>query len=113
MLGVPKNRYGLPETELERIRGRDRLCVYCHKEMVGSGSDGPRSNWATIEHLNHLPPWDNPSSVSICCWSCNSSRGNRILSDWFESEYCRARGINETTVAKPVRDYLREFEGRV
>lgn len=78
MLEMAKNRYGLPETELDLIRDRDRACVYCHKTMIHPRSDGPRTDWATIEHLNHLPPWDNPETDAICCWSCNSSRGNRL-----------------------------------
>jgi len=113
MQGVHKNRYGLPEEDLDYIRDRDRACVYCHKTMTPAGSDGPRSDWATIEHLNHLPPWDNPETVAICCWSCNSSRGNRLLRDWFTSPYCRRMGIDRLTVAEPVRDYLRDFEDQI
>ena len=109
---MAKNRYGLPEEELGCIRDRDQTCVYCHKNMIPPGSDGPRTDWATIEHLNHLPPWDNPETVAICCWSCNSSRGNRLLRDWFTSVYCRTRGINETTVAEPVREFLRDSADR-
>jgi hypothetical protein len=105
---MARNRYGLPEKELDRIRRRDLACVYCHKTMIPAGSDGPRADWATIEHLNHLPPWDDPETVAICCWSCNSSRGNKPLRAWFTSSYCRARGIDETTVAEAVRHYLRE-----
>ena len=108
MLAMAKNRYALPEKDLDNIRARDRACVYCHKTMIPSGSDGPRTDWATIEHLNHLPPWDNPETVAICCWSCNSSRGNRLLGDWFTGAYCRDRGIKEATVAKPVRKFLQD-----
>jgi hypothetical protein len=27
--------------------------------------------------------------------------------DWFKSDYCVSRGINENTVAEPVKKYLR------
>jgi hypothetical protein len=110
ILSMATNRYGLSEAELDLIRQRDQLCVYCHKTMISSGSDSRRTNWATIEHLNHEPPWDNPETVAICCHSCNSSRGNRLLRDWFEGEYCRTRGIDRMSVARPVRDYLPDFE---
>jgi len=112
MLAMATNRYGLPEQDLDDIRARDRVCVYCRKIMIPPGSEGPRTDWATIEHLNHLPPWDNPRTVAICCWSCNSSRGNRLLGDWFTSAYCRKRGINEATVAEPVVDFLRDSVDR-
>jgi hypothetical protein len=110
ILSMAANRYGLSEADLNRLRQRDQLCVHCHKAMVPSGSDGPRTNWATIEHLNHEPPWDDSKTVAICCGSCNSSRVNRLLRDWFKGEYCRTRGIDRTSVAKPVRDYLRDIE---
>jgi hypothetical protein len=105
-----KNRYGLPENELKKIRQRDRNCVYCHKRMVNPRESKKRSDWATIEHLNHLPPWDNISTIAICCGSCNSSRGNKKITDWFKSKYCIERNINYDTVADCVKDYIREKE---
>lgn len=61
---------------------------------------------ATIEHLNVAPPWNNPETVAICCGSCNSSRGNKQLADWFETSYCVERNINKGTVAGVVREYI-------
>jgi len=101
-----KNKYGIPEDELEKIRARDKECVYCHKKMKKPHPDIRRKDWATIEHLNYLPPWNNPTTVAICCGSCNSSRGIKKLKDWFKSPYCVERNINIKTVAKPVRKYL-------
>lgn len=100
------NSYGLPEKDLDLIRRRDKFCVYCHKLMVETNPNNNRADWATIEHLNHLPPWNNPLTVAICCFGCNASRGNKRISDWFKSEYCLEKNINEETVAKPVQEYL-------
>ena len=105
------SRYGLPKSEIERVRQRDAECVYCHKKMVRPGLDTKRQDWATIEHLNHLPPWNNPRTIAICCCSCNSSRGRRMILEWFKSKYCIKRGINPNTVAQPVFDYIRAYEG--
>lgn len=105
-----KNPYGLPEEGLERVRQRDTSCVYCRKEMVRLSSSNDRRDWPTIEHLNHLPPWDNIATVAICCWSCNASRGNRLITKWFEGRYCRERDINYDTVASIVRSYIDAFE---
>jgi len=104
------NKYGIPEKELKQIRARDKTCVYCHKKMTNSKNGGWRGDWATIEHLNHLPPWNNPKTVVICCGSCNSSRGNKTLLDWFQTKYCldRNRNININTVAKVVKDYINQ-----
>jgi hypothetical protein len=106
---MPINPFGLPEEELAAIRERDRDCVYCHVTMRPYNSDGPRTAWATIEHFNG-PPFDDPSQVAYCCAACNSSRGARTHEEWFATAYCQERGIDASTVAKPVRDYLRIFE---
>jgi hypothetical protein len=76
--------------------------------MIGHGANanGRRGDWYSIEHLNDLPPWNNPKTVDICCWSCNSSRGNKKLMDWFKTSYCLSRKINECTVAEPVKNYI-------
>lgn len=104
------NQYGLPECELDKIRGRDKVCVYCHKKMKPSGALGWRGDWATIEHLNIIAPWSNHKTVVICCWSCNSSRGNKKLLDWFGSKYCLERDINLKTVTAEVKKYIKANE---
>lgn len=105
------NKYGLPEQAVERVRERDKLCVYCRKLMAKPNTGSWRGDWATIEHLNHLPPWDNPETIAICCGSCNSSRGNRPILEWFRSEYCRKHGISPSTVSEVVLEYIRKYEG--
>ncbi len=74
------NRYGLPKDKVELVRERDTKCVYSHKEMVKPDSTNMqrRKDWATIEHLNHLPPWNNPKTIAICCSCCNSSKDSGI-----------------------------------
>lgn len=105
------NKYGIPEEELEKIRQRDRVCVYCHGSMKEyPHTAGTPADKATIEHLNYLPPWNNPNTVVICCGRCNSSRGKKKLLDWFKSPYCIERNICETTVTEPVKDYVRYVE---
>jgi hypothetical protein len=101
------NAYGLPPDELGAIFERDGVvCVYCHKNMSDHVPNSHRGDWYTIEHLNHLPPWNNPKTVAFCCWSCNSSRGNKPLREWFKTRYCQLRNINEATVGEPVKTYL-------
>ena len=98
-----KNSYGLPEDDLEKIRNRDKVCVYCHKKLSRQYAI---KDWPTIEHLNYLPPWNNPETVAICCWSCNSSRGNKPILKWFDSRYCVDKDINIKTVADVVKKYV-------
>jgi hypothetical protein len=104
--------YGIPLENMEEIRERDKTCVYCHKIMINHNDDRQRGDWSTIEHLNSSPPWNNPNTVVICCWSCNSSKRDKNLLDWFKTPYCIERNINEETVAEPVLKYIREHENR-
>lgn len=73
---------------------------------------------ATVEHLNEVGPfyWDEglrKEDLVMCCGSCNSSRGKKSLLDWFETQYCVARGIGVRTVAREVKDYIfRTFANR-
>ncbi len=104
------DKYGLYEKDKEEVRTRDKFCVYCHKEMICPYDSNNRKNSATIEHLNHLPPWNNPKTIAYCCGSCNSSRGPKKIRDWFETKYCLEKNININTVAEPVRKYILEIE---
>lgn len=75
---------------------------------------GHRKNGPTIEHLNNIPHYYNPatlteSDLAICCRSCNTSRGAKHYWDWFESEYCAKRKISKKTVAKVVQKYIKKY----
>jgi hypothetical protein len=103
------NRYGIPAAEERAIRARYVHCVYCRKEMEHQ-REGERRNWATLEHLNYTPPWNDPLTVVMCCWSCNSSRGNKPLLVWFATPYCRNADISLSTVPEEVRAYILRHE---
>ena len=104
------NKYGIPVDVEHRIRARDTSCVYCAKEF----SADSRRDMPTIEHLNEKPPfyWHEglkEEGLAICCKSCNSSRRNKSLPDWFRTPYCTDRPIpiSAGSVAEPVKRYLR------
>ena len=104
------NKYGIPEDALKNIRARDSKCVYCQKDMIESIQGSWRGDWATIEHLNNIGPLNDPNTVAICCGSCNSSRRNKKLLDWFKTQYCKEKDISAMTVAEPVRNYIKKYE---
>ena len=101
------NKYRLDEQELEKIRARDSECVYYHKKMIKPNINSDKKDWSTIEHFNHLSPWNNISTVAICCDSYNSSRGNKLLHQWFKTQYCKNKNINQMTVSACVKYYLK------
>ena len=104
------DKYGLKEKDKEKVRLRDTHCVYCGKKMIYPYNPKNRQDSATVEHLNHLPPWNNPDTIAYCCGSCNSSRGRQRIIDWFNSKYCVERNINIDTVSAPVREYIKRYE---
>ena len=104
------NKFGIPVDVEHRIRARDIRCVYCAKEF----SADSRRGMPTIEHLNEKRPFHwheglKEEGLAICCGSCNSSRGNKSLPDWFRTPYCTDRPIpiGADSVAEPVKRYLR------
>jgi hypothetical protein len=78
------NKFGIPAEIESAIRARDVECVYCQKAMVPPTSTPNRANWATIEHLDHLPPFrfregQTADDFAIACGSCNSNRRDKPL----------------------------------
>jgi hypothetical protein len=109
---MAKNKFGIPEKALSELRSRDKNCVYCRKILMYPYVAKNRADCATIEHLNFDGPfyWSDglqTEDIVICCGSCNSSRGVRTLIDWFRTPYCIEKNISVTTVAAPVRSYLK------
>ena len=100
------NTYGISNQDEREIRARDKTCVYCGILMKqyphAMGASG-----ATIEHFNNDGPLKKKYNLAICCRRCNSSKGTMELSAWFKMPYCRENKINEETVSKSVKDYMR------
>ena len=100
------NTYGISNRDEREIRARDKACVYCGVLMKQSPHARGASG-ATIEHFNNDGPLKKKYNVAICCRRCNSSKGTMKLSAWFDTPYCRERKINEETVSKPVKEFIR------
>ncbi len=112
MIDCKKKKYGISEELCEKIKERDKRCIYCDKEF----KEYPYSDKATIEHMD-TPSVKNPEEwrVGICCHSCNASRKgkNEDWDTWFESDFCKKRKINKDTVAQFVKDYRKRIQGEV
>jgi hypothetical protein len=108
---MAKNKFGIPDDLLRPIRERDKNCAYCGKKMVFPYRRERIMESATIEHLNNNGPFHWKDGLELkdivyCCAPCNSSRGQKLLPDWFLSPYCIKRGISTESVAEAVRCYL-------
>lgn len=105
------NSFRIPDEVEQRLRERDQVCAYCGCQMKAYvGVPGCPGDKATIEHLNRHPPFYWPDldegTLVIACGSCNSSRGEKRIMDWFETEYCQERAIGPDTVNPVVQAYL-------
>lgn len=102
--------YGIPKERLKEIVARDKFCVYCHIKMKRHlSSIGTPKDKATIEHFSNKAFIGESKNIGMCCGRCNSSRSNKKLFDWFKTPYCLERNINEKTVAKPIKDYIKRM----
>jgi hypothetical protein len=102
------NRWGIPAWIEEKVKDRDKACIYCGIKMIEKmPPTGPRNAVATWEHIINDASIVTIDNIARCCFACNSSKGTRKLSDWLESDYCKKHGINKDTVASVVKQALR------
>jgi len=67
---------------------------------------GSRKAVGTWEHIINDARIVTRENIVRCCCGCNASKGAKKLSDWLQSSYCTARGINKETVAQVVKKAL-------
>lgn len=95
------NKWGIPKDVEEYVKNRDKNCVYCGQEF----SDSPKSrkqkpSW---EHIVNDIRINGADNISLCCMSCNASKGAKLLEDWLQSDYCNKKGITSENVAEVVK----------
>ena len=102
------NIWGIPDWLEREVKERDRVCVYCGIQMVEKVPQGmPRKAAATWEHIINDARIVTRENIAPCCAACNSSKGQKKLSDWILSSYCRNHEITKDTVAEVVKQALR------
>ena len=98
------NRWGIPKEVEEVVIKRDQHCVYC--DILFTESDHSRKTKRTWEHIINDIHINGPDNIALCCGSCNASKGNKILSEWLERNYCLKKGITKNSVASVVKAHL-------
>lgn len=99
------NRWGIPKDVEEFVKQRDRSCVYCGQEfLVKPDSRRQKPSW---EHIVNDIRINGIENISLCCMSCNSSKGSKLLEDWLESDYCKRNNISEDSMAQVVKDAIK------
>ncbi len=98
------NKWGISKEVEEFVRQRDLSCVYCGIEFAKSNESKKLSpSW---EHIINNIKINGVENIALCCHSCNSSKGSKILKDWLSSNYCKNKGINASNVALIVKEHL-------
>jgi hypothetical protein len=106
------NRWNIPNWLEEKIRRRDRRCVYCHIVMKARPhARGVPKDKATWEHIDN-DDMRSVTNIVMCCGACNTRKGTKKLLEWSKSEYCKKKNINGRTVSPVIRNWLRHRKSR-
>ena len=97
------NNWNISDRLEKKIKNRDKICVYCRAVFRDNFRDK-----ATWEHIDNNENNICESNITLCCHSCNASKGNRKLEDWLNSLYCKKKKINEETVASIIKQFINE-----
>ena len=98
------NNWGIPDWLEKEVRERDKKCVYCGVEFTAVAvSTKAASSW---EHIINDAKIINRENIVLCCRGCNASKGQKQLSVWLQSKYCRERGITPDTVAPIIKQAI-------
>lgn len=98
------NRWGIPKDVEELVKKRDLHCVYCGISFTNSVlTHKTRPTW---EHIINDIRINGPDNISLCCGSCNASKGNKLLINWLSGKYCLTKGITKDNVATIVQKHL-------
>jgi hypothetical protein len=89
------NNWKIPGEMEAEIRARDKKCVYCGKNF---GDNTP----PTWEHIINDASIISLENIALCCGPCNSSKGQKELTEWLKSPYCLRNDINMDVVADVV-----------
>lgn len=99
------NSWNIPDWLEREVRERDKKCVYCCTEFTPVNIS--RKSAASWEHIINDAKIITRENIALCCCACNSSKGQKKLSDWLQSRYCKDRGITSETVAPVAKAAIR------
>ena len=99
------NNWNIPRALEKEIRERDKVCAYCGCAFVPYKVS--KKSAASWEHIVNDITIVTRENIVLCCCSCNSSKGNRVLEDWLDSDLSSARRVSADTLSSVVLDHLK------
>ena len=98
------NNWNIPDWLENEVRARDKVCVYCGVEFTSAKVS--KKTAASWEHIINDAKIITRENIALCCCGCNASKGQKQLSAWLQSKYCKDRGISPETVAPIVKQAI-------
>lgn len=98
------NNWNIPDWLEQEVRERDKKCVYCGVEFTSAKvSIKTAASW---EHIINDAKILTRENIVLCCHGCNASKGQKQLSIWLQSKYCKERNINADKVASIIKQAI-------
>jgi len=98
------NNWNIPEWLEKEVRQRDKICVYCGVEFTSAKiSIKTAASW---EHIINDAKIITTENIALCCCGCNASKGQKKLSVWLASDYCKKREITPNSVAPIIKQAI-------
>ncbi|MBU1196135.1 MAG: HNH endonuclease [Proteobacteria bacterium] len=99
------NNWNIPDWIEKEVRERDKVCVYCGCDFTSAKVS--KKTAASWEHIINDASIINRKNIALCCCGCNASKGQKKLSDWLESKYCKEKGITPNSVAQIIKQAIK------
>jgi hypothetical protein len=99
------NNWNIPSWLEKEVRERDKRCVYCGVEFTPAKIS--KKTAASWEHIINDGKIITRENIALCCCGCNASKGQKQLSVWLQTPYCRERGIHSETVAPIIKEAIK------
>ena len=98
------NNWNIPAWLEKEVRERDKKCVYCG--VVFTAAKISKKTCASWEHIINDAKIITRENIALCCCGCNASKGQKHLSAWLETKYCKERNITPESVAPIIKEAI-------
>lgn len=98
------NKWNIPDWLEAEVRSRDKVCVYCGTPFTPSQVS--KKSAASWEHIINDETIITRENIALCCCGCNASKGQKQLSVWLKSKYCKEHQISERSVAPIIKEAI-------
>ncbi len=99
------NNWNIPKWLEKEVRERDKTCVYCGVSFTSSKVS--KKTAASWEHIINDAKIITRENIALCCCGCNASKGQKQLSVWLQTKYCKERGITAMSVAPIIKQAIK------